>query len=67
MIPVLVRIGLRYIAGALVLKGFIPEELGNQVAVDADVINALEVATGVAFGAVAEGWYWLARKFGWAK
>lgn len=67
MIPVLIRIVLRYAAGALVLKGFIPEDVGHQIATDADILNVLEVTAGLGLGAVAEGWYWLARKFGWAK
>lgn len=67
MTAVLIRIALRYLAGALVIKGLIPEAMGSQIAADPDILNVLEVASGVAFGAVAEGWYWLARKFGWAK
>ena len=67
MTSVIVRICIRYAAGALVIKGFIPEQIGNQIAADADILNVLEVVTGIGLGALAEGWYWLARRFGWAK
>ena len=67
MIPVVSRIALRYAAGALVVKGLLPEETGSQLAADADVLNLIEIGLGLALAAVSEGWYFLSRRFGWAK
>lgn len=58
---VYIRIALRYLAGYLVLKGILPEELANAIANDPE----LAVAIGVAIGVVVEGAYALARKLGW--
>ena len=55
------RILLRYIAGYLVLKGFMPQELADMIANDPDVA----AAAGVVLAAAVEGAYWLARRFGW--
>lgn len=67
MTAVVARIVLRYAAGALVIKGLLPEEAGTQLATDADVLNILEIGLGLGIGAVTECWYFLARKFGWSK
>lgn len=61
----LVRILLRYIAGALILKGLLPADLGNELANDPEVISALELVIGAGIAAVVEGWYWLAKRMGW--
>lgn len=66
MTAVLIRIGLRYLAGALIAKGLIAPEVGMQLAADPDVLQALQLAAGVLFGAASEGAYYLARRFGWA-
>lgn len=61
MIGPLTRILARYVASALVTYGFI-------AAPDAAVMEPdLAILIGVAVGAVAEGAYALARRFGWAK
>lgn len=65
MTAVIARIALRYISGALVIKGLLPADSG--IATDPDVINLIEVALGLALGAATEGWYMLARRMGWAK
>lgn len=67
MTAVISRIVLRYAAGALVVKGLLPEETGSQLAADADVLNLIEIGLGLALAAISEGWYYLARRFGWAK
>lgn len=67
MTAVVARIILRYVAGALVIKGLLPEETGTQIATDSDILNIVEVVLGLGIGAVTEAWYFLARKFGWAK
>lgn len=65
MTPI-IRIGLRYLAGVLIAKGLLPEDVGNQIATDPDVLSAVEVGAGLAIAAIAEGWYWLAKKMGWS-
>ncbi|MBA8906790.1 hypothetical protein [Aminobacter ciceronei] len=63
MTAVIVRIGLRYGAGYLVLKGMLSAEDGANFATDPDI----QMLVGAGLGVVAEGWYWAARKFGWSK
>lgn len=67
MTPVLIRIGLRYAAGALVAKGLLAPEIGAQLTGDVDLQQVMEIGAGVAAGIASEGFYFLARKFGWAK
>lgn len=63
MTAVLIRIGLRYGAAVLVARGFLTDDAGSSLATDPDI----QLALGVALGAAAEGWYFLARRFGWSK
>lgn len=56
-----IRIALRYGVGGII--GF---ELGNQLAADPDVIAVTTVAATAAVGFATEGFYLLAKKFGWA-
>lgn len=58
---VYIRIALRYIAGYLVFRGLIPQELADAVLNDPEVV----VLIGLAIGFLVEGAYALARKFGW--
>ena len=66
MLPVLVRIGLRYLAGALVAKGFLAPEMGVEIANDMDLQALIEIGAGLAIGAATEAAYYLARRLGWA-
>ncbi len=63
MTPVFIRIFLRYLAGYLVLKGLVPQDMANQIAADPDIAAALGLTVMVG----VEGFYFLAHKFGWAK
>ena len=63
MTPVLARIFLRYAAGALIAKGMLDSGTGDTIINDPDI----QILVGAALGAVSEGWYYIARKFGWAK
>lgn len=54
---------LRYGAAFLVARGFLSADDGATLATDPDV----QMVIGTALGALAEGWYFLARKFGWSK
>jgi hypothetical protein len=62
-----VRIALRYLAAYLVARGLLTEGDGSMLSSDPDLAMLLETGVGFASGAIAEGWYMLARKFGWAK
>lgn len=55
------RIILRYGAGFLAASGWLDRDTSNMLAVDPDIQLAL--AGGLL--ALSEGWYWLAKKFGW--
>lgn len=61
MNPAFIRIGLRYLAGYLVLKGIIPEDVADMIAHDPE----LAVAVGALIAAVVEGAYGMAKKLGW--
>ncbi|RWN33419.1 hypothetical protein [Mesorhizobium sp.] len=67
MVSVLVRIALRYGAGFLAAKGILSAEDGAGFAADPDLQMLLETGAALVIGSVAEGWYWMARKMGWAK
>lgn len=67
MTAVIIRIGLRYGAGYLVARGLLSAEDGGTFSADPDIQMLVETGAGIALGAVSEGWYWLAHKFGWAK
>ena len=54
MTAAIARIALRYISGALVIKGLLPEDSG--IATDPDVLNVVEVALGLAIGAATRCW-----------
>ena len=62
MAPIIARIVLRYLSGALVAYGFIPHEVGAELALDPD----LALIIGAAIGAVTEAAYALAKRNGGA-
>lgn len=64
---VLIRIILRYLAAFLVAKGVFSPDIGDLFAYDPDILLAVQVAAGVVSAAVAETYYYLARRFGWPK
>lgn len=68
-----IRIGLRYVAGALVARGLLPAELADQLSSDPNVIAAVMmganwamVTAGAAVAAATEWAYRFAKKRGWA-
>lgn len=67
MTLVFVRIILRYVAAILVTKGLIAPDLGEFISSDPDVAMGLQIVGGALIATIAEGWYFLAHKFGWAK
>lgn len=65
MPAVLVRIALRWLAGALVTAGWLaPSDTG--LFSDPELISYLAMSAGVLLGGIAEGWYYIARRFGWS-
>ncbi|MBB3396890.1 hypothetical protein [Rhizobium sp. BK060] len=56
------RIALRYIAGYLVLKSILPQDIADMVAQDPDIAAVI----GAAIAAGVEGLYALAKRRGWA-
>lgn len=62
---VLIRILLRYFAMFLVAKGFFSPELGDLFGSDPDILAMAQVVAGLVAGLVAEGWYVIAKRFGW--
>lgn len=67
MLGVVIRILLRYASAALVAKGILSPDMGGLINGDPDVVMGVQVAVGVAAGLAAEGWYFLAGRFGWTK
>jgi len=67
MIAPVSRILLRYVAGILIAKGWLDAGFGQQFATDTDVLALVQMGVGFAAAAASEGWYWLARKFGWTR
>jgi hypothetical protein len=61
MIGPFARIFLRYLAGFLLIKGVIPQDIADQLANDPDLI--LLVGAGIALG--VEGFYAVAKRMGW--
>lgn len=58
-----IRIGLRYLAGYLVIKNVIPPDIADMLKDDPELVAL--VGTGIAVA--VEGAYALAKRFGWAK
>ena len=66
MTAVLVRIALRYGAGLLVAKGILAPEAGADLASDPDVLQVAQIGAGLLAGALAELWFFFAKRLGWA-
>ena len=62
----LARILLRYGAGVLIAKGVLPDDFGHSIIDDPDLTNILTTALGALLAVLSEGWYWLAKRFGWS-
>ena len=62
----LARILLRYGAGVLIAKGVLPDDVGHSIMNDPDLLQVATTIIGVILAGTSEGWYWLAKKFGWS-
>lgn len=65
MTAVIIRIALRWLAGALVAKGFLTDTQ-TDLFLDPDLMSMIEVGAGLLIGALVEGWYYFAKRFGWS-
>jgi hypothetical protein len=63
MKAVITRIILRYVAGALIAKGFLDAGTGDTLASDPDVL----MLVGLGIGVLTELAYTVARKMGWSR
>jgi len=61
MNPTYIRILMRYLAGYLVLKGILPQDIADMIEQDPELAGAVGALIAVA----VEGAYALARKMGW--
>lgn len=60
------RIALRYGCTWALAKGWIAPEVSSMLSADPEVLGYVEAGMMAACVGVVEGWYWLAKKFGWA-
>ncbi|MBD9455945.1 hypothetical protein IB244_31230 [Rhizobium sp. RHZ02] len=63
MPAVIARIALRYLAGALIAKGYLDAGTGDTLASDPDLL----MLVGLGIGALTELAYVVAHRMGWAK
>jgi UPF0716 family protein affecting phage T7 exclusion len=66
MIGPISRIIARYLAGALVAGGFLDPVIGRELGADPDIAFLIQTGIGGALMAITEGWYWFAKRMGWA-
>lgn len=66
MIGPISRILARYLAGALVAAGMLDVSFGQEIGADPDFALILQTAIGFLLMGVTEGWYWFAKRMGWA-
>jgi len=59
------RIALRYLAAFLVARGILPADVRDGIFADPELVDVLQAGIGVAIGATVEGWYAIAKRYGW--
>lgn len=64
MLAPFIRIALRWLAGALIAAGYLTADNSSLFA-DPELVSAIAYGAGALCGMVAEGWYMLAKRFGW--
>lgn len=62
----LARLLMRYGIGFLIAVGFLSPDFGGAIQADRDVLQVVEISIGLLGPFVIEGFYYLAKKFGWA-
>ena len=66
MAPI-IRILLRYATAPLIIFGLINENEAADLIADPEIAQWVSLGAGMVSPFLAEGWYWTARKLGWAK
>ena len=66
MAPI-IRILLRYATFPLLYYGLINEHEAADLIADPEIAQWVSLGAGMVAPFVAEGWYWAARRLGWAK
>lgn len=66
MAPI-IRILLRYATFPLLYYGLINENEASDLIADPEIAQWFSLAAGFVAPFIAEGWYWLAKRWGWAK
>jgi hypothetical protein len=61
-----IRIGLRYLGGYLAARGFLAQT-DTGIFDDPDLVAAISYGGAALCALASEGWYALAKKWGWAK
>lgn len=64
MLPVLIRIGLRYGAATLVARGLLGADDAAAISSDPDIAMAIEIGIGGAIGIGTEVWHYIVTKAG---
>jgi hypothetical protein len=62
MIPIFVRIFLRYLAAVLVARGLLGADDAAAIAGDPDIAMMIEVGVGAAIAGITEAWHWFTLK-----
>lgn len=65
MLAPLARVILRYVAGALLGAGVSVGAAGYVLADDPDLVMLVSIGLSFLIGAASEGFYYLAKKYGW--
>lgn len=65
MLAVFIRIFLRYVAGFLIAKGFLSQDMADLLAGEPELVAMIEVGIGLAIMTTVEGAYALAKRWGW--
>lgn len=63
----LIRILLRYATAPLLYFGLINANEAGDLIADPEIAQWVSLGAGIAAPIITEGWYWLAKRFGWAK
>jgi hypothetical protein len=61
----LIRIALRYLTFPLLWLGWILPAEQQDIIADPELVSWISTGLGILAPIVAEGWWWMARKFGW--
>jgi hypothetical protein len=64
MLAPIIRIALRWLAGAMIAAGYLTPD-NSELFGDPELVSNIAYGVGMLCGAVAEGWYALARRLGW--